>query len=103
MIRRLLLALLTLCLALPAAAMPLAHAMPAAHHVVAADHGHHSRHHQQPDPQAAQHDCIGCIAPYSAMGVVPAVPVPASGDVVPGLANALPDTTAGPDTPPPKP
>ena len=74
-----------------------------AYHAVAADHGHHSRHHQQPDQQTAQHDCIGCIAAYSAIGVVPAAPVPASGIGVPGMANALPDTTAGPDTPPPKP
>ena len=102
MIRRLLLALLTLCLALPAAAMPLAHARPAQHHAAAADQGHHS-HHGQPDQSPAPHDCIGCIAPYAAIAAVPAAPALFSAIVLPGLANALPDATARPDTPPPKP
>lgn len=99
MFRRLCLFLLTLCLALPAAAMPM-HCAPVAVHGTG-----HATHHGKSDApvkQAAQHDCIGCIASYAAVA-----PEPAAALVTPLRQTPLDDLllarlTAGPDTPPPR-
>jgi hypothetical protein len=99
MFRRLCLFLLILCLALPAAAAPL-HCAPVTVH--AAGHSEHHGKREAPVQQAAQHDCIGCIAPYAAVAPWPAAPL-----VTPPRQTSLDHLllarlTAGPDTPPPR-
>ncbi|WP_374527391.1 hypothetical protein [Novosphingobium sp.] len=109
MLRRLLLALLTLCLALPAAAMPLStaptsmagsmhhEAAPSCHEQQApTDHGK-----QQQRPPAA-HDCIGCIAPLCRLPAMPAAPSRLTTAHVLVLAKALSGSALRPDTPPPR-
>lgn len=99
MFRRLCLFLLTLCLALPAAAAPL-HCTTVTVHAAA-----HAAHHGKGDApvqQAPQHDCIGCIAPYATLA-----PPLAAAMIVPLRQAPLDDLllarlTAGPDTPPPR-
>lgn len=98
MIRRLLLALLVACLALPAAAAPLHCAQVAETH----DSGHHSTKPEAPPQAPPAHDCIGCIAPFS--GAAPAL---ASAWYAPSpvvIRGPLPlaRLSSGPDTPPPK-
>jgi len=63
MLRRLLMALLVTCLAIPAVAMPvhcLPDRQPMAHHGM-----DHSGKQQAPVTVAKMHDCIGCIAPVA--------------------------------------
>lgn len=111
MLRRFLLAVLIACLAVPAAAMPLAHPVmeaPAAtaemsHAATAAVdcHGKPAPHHQQ-TPAPAKHDCIGCIAP---LGFLPAATAPlmlAGQPPIPALVTNAALARAGPETPPPK-
>lgn len=99
---RILIALLTLCLALPAA-FPAAAQVHGGHAMAMSD-SHHAMpasHHDQSD-HAAKHKCIGCAAavdrspqlePRLALRSIP---------VLPGLASALPEARAGPETPPPR-
>ena len=98
MLRRILMALLVACLALPAVAAPVCHATPAA-----ASHAMHhgQKQHEDSVPQLI-HGCIGCVTPPRvdlAVALPPAlpaiVPVPAA---LPHLAT----TRASPDTPPPR-
>lgn len=106
MLRRFLMAVLIACLAIPAAAMPLAH--PAAQGQPAAAamdcHGKAAPapdHHRQ-SPAPMKHDCIGCIAP---IGFTPAAPAPLAlpgQPPVPALVSAAALARSGPDTPPPK-
>lgn len=106
MLRRFLMAVLIACLAIPAAAMPLAHpAEEAATTVAAMDcHGKSApapAHHQQ-SPAPMKHDCIGCIAP---IGFAPAASAPLAlpgQPPLPVLVSAAALARAGPDTPPPK-
>ena len=108
MLRRLFLALLSLCLALPAAAMPLGTGRaPTGHEaMMMAGHGHHASHRSMPagdqSDHAGKHQCIGCAVPAG-----PATPVAASwlvkpGLVRPALARRLGEARAGPETPPPR-
>lgn len=117
MLRRLLLSLLVLCLAVPAVAMPLGHGQqpqgqqpqgqqpqgqqpqPTASHC-APDHGAH--HSPRQAPASPQHDCIGCIAPLTALPVVERGPLPRAALALPGTSAALPGTTLRPDLPPPR-
>ena len=107
MLRRLLIVLLTVCLALPAAAMPLA-----SHHVpstpvavakMAMDEPPPC--HQSPDSEGAKamdHGCIGCIAPYHAAPDL-ALPFEARESILRPLALAgQPAVRAVPETPPPR-
>jgi len=105
MIRRLCLFLLMFCLVLPATAAPL-HCAPLAvadmHHMDA-DHGGAAKGKADaPAGQVAKHDCIGCIAPFTA-AKFPEKPLP------PAVARLkIPDelqiagAQAGPETPPPR-
>ncbi len=104
MLRRLLLALLTLCLALPAlapvAAMPHAQVpMADAHHE---HHGQAPMRHDQGSPHAGKHECIGCAAPLDRSPVALGEPLPAADNPPPSLAAPLPETRAGPEVPPPR-
>ena len=97
MIRRLLLALLVACLALPAAAAPLHCAQASA----AAMHGD-GHHREAPQQAMPAHDCIGCVAPFA-----DAAPMLASEWYPPSprlILSALPlaRQASGPDTPPPR-
>ncbi|MBS0475106.1 MAG: hypothetical protein JSR28_08135 [Proteobacteria bacterium] len=101
MIRRVLMLLLLIGLALPAMAAPASHGGAMQHDAaMAMDHMDHHRH-PAPVHQAAKHDCIGCIAPYHDRIAVLAPPLPH-----PLLeqrpVQALPSVRAGPETPPPK-
>lgn len=104
MLRRMVLALLTLCLALPTlspvAAMSLERASLAMEH-----HGHQqpdsNRHHDQ-GQQTGKHECIGCAAPVGGGTVAAETPLPRSLVARPPLAARLTDTRNGPDTPPPR-
>lgn len=98
MLRRLCLYLLMACLALPAMAAPL-HCSNATVEVS----GYHGDHQERKAPaEKAQHDCIGCIAPFLAAAL------PAEADFVtppsqqPHDEFLLARLTAGPDTPPPR-
>lgn len=108
MVRRLLIALLTLCLALPAAAMPLMHAhqsqAPAMAMPMAMSEHHHHRMPTAPqhDAQAMPHDCIGCIASYASGAALPGPQRPTIQRQRPALVPALIASIAGPETPPPK-
>jgi len=100
MIRRLLLALLVACLALPAAAAPLHCAQTTV--VVAHGEVHHGKKHEAPQQVTPAHDCIGCIAPFA--GPAPALasvwypPSP----ILTGGPLPVARQVSGPDTPPPK-
>ena len=104
MLRRLLLALLTLCLALPATAMPVSlHQDPAV-----AVTNHHQHGHEMPvqDPShhdsTAKHECIGCIAPLAGIGQAPEPPMLIGTPRLPTLARQLLGTVLLPETPPPR-
>jgi hypothetical protein len=101
MLRRLLLALLTICLAVPAMAAP-THCLPQPIAAMAMHHSHHGEHKQAPQPVSATHDCIGCIAPYAGIPPMASAP-PRLGMTAPPLAIvwAMP-SLAAPDTPPPR-
>jgi len=102
MLRRLFLALLTLCLALPAALPTGAAAQPA--HATAMAMAHH-QHHQPADSahhDASKHQCIGCAAPVSRAPEPPTPPQLRGPSTRPALSTRLPETRAGPDTPPPR-
>lgn len=96
MIRRLLLALLVACLALPAAAAPL-HCAPAAH-----GNGHDGTKHEAPPQAPPAHDCIGCIAPFAGTAPVLANAWYAPSPVLIRGPLPLARLTSGPDIPPPK-
>lgn len=99
MLRRLCLFLLTLCLALPAAAAPM-HCAPVAVHDTC-----HSAHHgmdDTPAQQVAKHDCIGCIAPYATIAPPLGAPLVTPQRQTPHADLLLARLTAGPDTPPPR-
>lgn len=105
-VKRLLLAFLTLCLAFPAIALPIAgecHGMPAGQAAeAAAHHEHGTAPTGQDQGSTGQHDCIGCIAPVMPITYVPAGRPDHADRIRPGIAQALPEARAGPDTPPPK-
>lgn len=104
MIRRMLMFLLVACLALPATASPLLcveQAEPAAtmHGGV---HDTHQTPEKAPERPLAQHDCVGCIAPFAGTG-----PIAAPGWFAPAPAPSHSDLliarqASGPDTPPPR-
>lgn len=100
MFRRLCLFLLTLCLALPAAAAPLHCAMPAE---MAANqaHAHHGKS-DAPVKQMPKHDCIGCIASYAASAPPEATQLVLRLTYRPLGDLLLARLTSGPDTPPPR-
>jgi hypothetical protein len=104
MLRRLFLSLLAICLALPALAMPTGHAMaqmPIAE--AQAEHDCYKAAKQAPKQDHGQkHECIGCIARYD--GMAPTLGAPIAAEALPTvqLVVQLPQTRAGPDTPPPK-
>jgi hypothetical protein len=103
MLRRLFLSLLALCLALPALAVPTAHPMARPEQTAVAAHDCHKGADQAPQQDHGQkHECIGCIARYD--GVASALGAPIAAEALPTvqLAVQLPQTRAGPDTPPPK-
>lgn len=104
MIRRLLLALLAFCLALPAAAAPALHCAPAGVAAASGHHGH-SQHRREDPPRHAQptaHDCIGCIAPLA--GAAPSADAERLAAAPPEARAAAPivGRVSGPDTPPPR-
>lgn len=104
MLRRLCLALLILCLSVPAA-MPTG-AMAAEAQSAAMEH--HRHHHPADSSQhdhgdhAAKHECIGCAAPLDRQPYFMAAPAPRGPLTRPGLAAILPETRAGPEVPPPR-
>jgi len=112
MLRRLLLALLTLCLALPAA-LPVGAAMPQPQPIdmsmaMAMPMEHH-QHHQPADrsdhdqgQHAGKHECIGCAAQIDRAPLPAASPQLRGPLTRPALAAALPETRAGPEVPPPR-
>lgn len=104
MLRRLLLAFLALCLALPAA-LPAGAAMPPAESPVMAEHMHHqptdSSHHDK-GAHAGKHECLGCAAPINRAPAALLAPSPRGPLGRPGLASVLPETRAGPEVPPPR-
>lgn len=99
MLRRLCLILLMLGLALPATAAPL-HCAPAP---VAAAHNHEGHHRRDmPDSPLAQHDCIGCAAPFAALaGVFASDLPPVAQDRIHNELH-LAGLPGGPETPPPR-
>jgi len=111
MFRRLLMTLLIACLALPAAAMPLVHGpapapqlQPQHHATMMAGHEHHApARHSEPQHQAAQHDCIGCIAPLAGLAAPALQHLQPAELPRPALADRLGATRTGPETPPPRP
>lgn len=101
MLSRLLLALLGACLSLPALAMPVLHAAPTEHVAESVAGDCHKPAKQQGD-HAQKHECIGCIARYDGLAeaaVIALLPEPLP---TTRLAVQLPQTRAGPDTPPPR-
>lgn len=104
MLRRLFLAVLALCLTLPALVMPAGHALAQSPNVAAKSaHDCHKPAKQAPmRDHGQQHECIGCIARYD--GIAPAACAAEPAEALPAmpLAVQLPQTRAGPDTPPPK-
>lgn len=104
MLRRLFLSLLAICLALPALTMPAGHALAQMPNAEARSaHDCHKPAKQAPLQHHGQkHECIGCIARYD--GIAPAVSAPIAVEAATTfrLAVQLPQTRAGPDTPPPK-
>lgn len=104
MLRRLFLSLLAICLALPALAMPAGHAMaqmPAAQTQSGHD-CHKSSQQAPPQDHGQKHECIGCIARYDGMAAALGAPIAVEALPTAQLAVQLPQTRAGPDTPPPK-
>lgn len=106
MLQRLFLIVLSLCLALPALAMPIGHGAPHASHDMTASAAHDCHKPPKPDESkgdhSQKHECIGCIARYdgladAAPSMLAAEPLPVS-----RLAVQVPQTSAGPDTPPPR-
>lgn len=108
MLRRLLLALLSLCLAVPAMAMPLGmDRAPMPHETMAmAGHGHHGSHHSIPNgdrgDHAGKHECIGCAVSDTPVARLAAEWRPTPQLVRPALAQRLGDARAGPEVPPPR-
>ncbi|HQV02802.1 MULTISPECIES: hypothetical protein [unclassified Novosphingobium] len=104
MLRRLFLSLLAICLALPALAMPTGHAMAQMPSAKAqADHNCHQPAKQAPQQDHGQkHECIGCIARYDGMVPSLAAPIPVEAQPTVPFSVQMPQTRAGPDTPPPK-
>jgi hypothetical protein len=106
MLQRLFLIVLSLCLALPALAMPLGHGAPASSHDTAASAAHDCHKPAKADvpmsDHSQKHECIGCIARYD--GLADAVPSVIAAEALPvsSLAVQVPQTRAGPDTPPPR-
>jgi hypothetical protein len=103
MIRRLLIALLIACLAIPAVASPLhcASQVSSAAMPDGAQH-QHGDHHKTPGPVTEMHDCIGCIAPSAGIGAA-AEPVWLRAPVPHGrILLPIAGTIRGPDTPPPR-
>lgn len=106
MLQRLFLIVLSLCLAVPALAMPLGHgSLPLQHGTAASDAQDCHRQHTPSETKGGhsqKHECIGCIARYDGLSaalpsVLPAEPLPVN-----RLAVQIPQTRAGPDTPPPR-
>jgi len=101
MIRRMLLALLVLCLALPATASPMQPVADAQMAHAAMDHDHGGKH-KPVDHHATAHQCIGCAVPLSGDNVVPlaiSFPAPLDAAHVPAVLVGM---TSGPETPPPR-
>lgn len=102
MLRRVLLALVMICIAVPAAAAPLLHGQ-TAHaasgcHEAAAQKAHHS----DSGAPMAQHDGICCAAFYGAPAAA-LPPLPALSPAPRALAMAgIAQPRAGPEAPPPK-
>lgn len=102
MLRRILLALLTLCLALPAA-LPAATLTHADHPMaMSRSHTHQPASNHDQSDHAAKHQCIGCAVeldrsplPMRRVALRPAR-VPSS------VITGLPEARAGPETPPPR-
>lgn len=104
MIRSLFMAVLALCLALPAM-MP---ALAAAPHcappesAMAMPGEHHGQHRGQPAPSRQGHDCIGCAVPARAATPFAATPFYPRARQRWSNAATPPATAAQPDTPPPR-
>lgn len=97
---RLILTILSLLMALPAAAMPACHeAAP-----VAATMAHHGEHHvPAPEAPIASHDCIGCIPPCDWAGrsvSEPLLPVALAPSTIPASMHET--GSPKPTTPPPR-
>lgn len=106
MVQRLFLIVLSLCLALPALAMPIGHGAPLTPHEATASSAHDCHKPAKPErtkgDHSQKHECIGCIARYDGL---PDTEVAAfMGDALPvgSLAVQVPQTRSGPDTPPPR-
>lgn len=100
MFRRMCLFLLMIGLALPATAAPM-HCVSPMQMAVSQAHAHHGKS-DAPVAPMSQHDCIGCIAPYSTLAqqvtaeLIVAAPHKPLGDFL------LARLSSGPDTPPPR-
>lgn len=104
MLRRLLAYLLILCLAAPALASAQNHQpVPAdMSHAATSHHGHHMPKPSAPSQAETQHDCIGCIAPYSDDLRVGGEVVVFGATPAPGIADQLAGFAIPPALPPPR-
>lgn len=104
MLQRLFIAMLVFCLAVPALTMPAGHALARSPDAQAQSvHDCHKPAKQAPGhDQGKSHDCIGCIARYDGVAGADTAQMAAEALPVAHFAVQLPQTRAGPDTPPPK-
>lgn len=104
MLRRVLLALLALCLALPAIGMPAAAQTPAGGHEMASGPCHDGAKREFPlsSHSAARHDCIGCAAPSVPPVVAARGRVPRSLPAADTVAAPLLGEAIRPALPPPR-
>jgi hypothetical protein len=100
MLRRVFMAILIACLAVPAVAMPIAQE---ADTTMAKGHCDDPERAPADDGNAtAPHGCIGCLAPFSAR-LVPVAPVSVRGPVRhPVLVTQHPHSSGAPEPPPPR-
>ncbi|MFM5923083.1 MAG: hypothetical protein ACKOPG_02710 [Novosphingobium sp.] len=106
MLHRLLLALLALCLSIPALAAPMENgALPVVQmHMTSGKHDCHERSAPARDQgdHGQRHECIGCIARFDGVATPQAV-VPLMTRPEPArLVRQLPQSGTGPETPPPR-
>jgi hypothetical protein len=98
MLHRLLIAILLACLAIPAVATPVSHGAQVAQNATSDCHTPV----QKSGGHVQKHECIGCIARYDGIACSAPLALPAEPQAAVPLSAQLPQTRAGPDTPPPR-
>lgn len=108
MLRRILMALLIVCLSVPALALPASSRGQAPDAAVEATDDHCAGHDDDPVRPAGQpakamhHDCIGCVVPQAPGGAVAARLPLALARTVPAPDGGVPGQGRAPETPPPR-